>query len=64
MYTLEVYHPGEPDPVEIVKVTRAADVLEKIPVLLDQHGSCDRITVKLNATFLFAVDCRGNTIAP
>ena len=62
MYTLRVFYPGETAPHETVTLERAADVLTRIPRLLEGHGQCEKVVVFLGPTRLFAVDCSGNRL--
>jgi len=59
MYSLYVIKAGNPAPVEIVAVQRAADVLTSIPEVLRRHPDCLRVEVKAGTTALFAVDAKG-----
>jgi len=61
MYALHVFHPGEDTPREVERLTRAADVLSRIPLLLVEHHGCEKVAVFFHTTLLFSVDCQGNT---
>ncbi len=60
MYTLQVFYDGKLDHIEML--ARAADVLTRIPVLLQEHVGCEKIVVLFGAVRLFAVDCEGNRL--
>jgi hypothetical protein len=60
VYTLEVFYDGKADHAE--RLQSAADVLSRIPVLLEAHAGCEKIVVLINGVRLFAVDCKGNTL--
>ena len=62
VYTLQVFYKGDARAQEVLQVARAADVLNSIPELLQKHSGCERISVLLGASQLFAVDCRGERI--
>lgn len=63
VYKLLVYHAGNRVPHATYSVARAADVLTRIPEVLAEHHTCERVVVTLDDTRLFAVDCAGNMIA-
>lgn len=60
VYTLEVFYDGKAHHIE--RIRSAAEVLARIPVLLELHHGCERIVVRLGDARLFAVDCKGNTL--
>jgi len=60
MYTLQVFYDGKLHHTE--RLTSAAEVLARIPILLQEHDGCEKIVVSLERTRLFAVDCKGNRI--
>lgn len=62
-YTLTVCHEGRPLPVETVRLTGSAQVLDTITALLKKHPGCHRIHVHAAAAHLFSVDCAGNNVA-
>ncbi len=62
MYRLQVFYDGADVPHHTERMSRAADVISRIPVLLEQHKGCERIVVWMDATRLFAVDCEGATL--
>lgn len=63
MYRLDVFHHGAPTATQSVPFERAADALTAIAGLLAQHADCERIVVMHDGRALFAVDCKGATIA-
>lgn len=60
MYLLSVHFPGEAAARLSVPVTRASDVLARIPDLLAEHPGCERVVVYFNGLRLFGVDRAGN----
>lgn len=64
LYSVQVFYAGDPSPRERHSPGSGPDVLAVIPRLLAQHGECERIEVYNGPTFLFAVDCKGNRLAP
>ena len=62
MYTLQVFYPGSDAPNESHRVSSSAEVLARIPELLQAHGGCDRIVVMGGNARLFSVDCKGNRV--
>jgi hypothetical protein len=62
MYTLQVFYGPQTTPRETIRVQRAADVLTRIPDLLQQHDGCERVVVFVDGVQLFAVDCKGNRL--
>jgi hypothetical protein len=60
MYTLEVFFDGKLHHTE--RLTSAAEVLVRIPQLLQEHDGCEKIVVSLARTWLFSVDCKGNRL--
>ena len=62
MYSLEVYLPNERRPHHTEHIRVASEALARIPFLLQEHGSCERVVVLFDAVRLFAVDCKGNTL--
>ncbi len=62
MYRLQVFYDGAPVPHHTETVRSAAEVISRIPVLLQEHEGCERIVVWLDAARLFAVDCKGNRL--
>ena len=60
MYTLEVFYDGKLHHTE--RLTNGAEVLDRIPPLLQEHDGCEKIVVSLDRTRLFAVDCKGNRL--
>lgn len=61
-YVLEVFYPAAASAEEIMRVSRATEVLEQIQGLLAKHPQCERIAVSMNGARLFAVDCAGNRL--
>jgi hypothetical protein len=45
-----------------VPVQNAADVLTRIPEILEAHPGCERVVVHLEDLRLFGVDCEGNRV--
>jgi hypothetical protein len=62
MYSLLVYFPEDVVAHATIPLTRASDVLARIPELLAEHAGCEHVVVYFNDIRLFAVDCSGNTI--
>ena len=62
-YRLLVFHEGASSPTATATVSRAPEVLEQITGLLTKHPDCHSIRVEGPSGFLFAVDCKGNTIS-
>lgn len=62
MYQLLVFHAGDTTPRARFTVDTATDVLKRIPEILDEHGTCERVVVMLGVTRLFSVDCAGNRL--
>jgi hypothetical protein len=62
-YTLTVCNEGESLPIETIRLTGWAQVLETITALLNKHPGCHRIHVNAGAGCLFSVDCAGNNVA-
>ena len=60
MYQLKVFHEGATTPTATLAITRASEVLARIPEVLAQHADCARIDVIYDGQKLFAVDCEGN----
>ncbi len=61
MYRLQVYHPGDVGLVHWEDHHNAAEVLKRIPALLEEHLQCERIVVTFGEAQLFVVDCKGNS---
>ncbi len=61
MYELQVFYEGKLHHTE--RRTGAADVLARIPVLLQEHEGCEKVVVMFDRMRLFAVDCKGNRLA-
>jgi hypothetical protein len=59
MYRLLVFNPAHPDRPLTIKAGTAAEVLEMIPRLVDDHPDCERIDVFGLEGKLFSVDCAG-----
>jgi hypothetical protein len=62
MYYLLVFCPSSRVAHEEHSIARGADVLTRIPELLDAHTGCERIAVYVDYAYLFAVDCKGNRL--
>ncbi len=60
MYTVQVFYDGRLHHTE--RLASAADVLARIPGLLEEHNGCEKVVVSLERTRLFAVDCKGNRL--
>ncbi|RYG08980.1 MAG: hypothetical protein EON96_19075 [Caulobacteraceae bacterium] len=61
-YRLEVLYPGEVGAKVAAEVDRATEVMTTIRRLLAEHPGCERIKVYAGGGFIFAVDCRGDTV--
>ncbi len=61
MYTLQVFYDGKLDHIEVL--SSAANVLARIPELLQEHVGCEKIVVMFGDARLFAVDCEGNQLS-
>ena len=60
MYTLDVFYDGRLH--HTVRLESGAEVLARIPALLEEHHGCEKVVVSLNRTRLFSVDCKGNRL--
>jgi hypothetical protein len=63
VYRLEVHFPDKSAADHVEHVPQGADALARIEALLAEHHGCERIVVFHGVTRLFAVDCKGNTLA-
>ena len=61
-YTLTVFEKGTLLAVESVTLNGAPAVMKAIPELLAKHPGCEIIRVHAGPTYLFSVDCKGDTI--
>jgi hypothetical protein len=60
VYRLTIINPAHVDRPLTIKVESAADVLELLPRLVDDHPDCERIEVHTVTRLLFTVDCASN----
>lgn len=62
-YTLTVWSEGADLPIDTVRLSESAMVLDAISALLEKHPGCHRIHVNAGTARLFSVDCAGNNVA-
>lgn len=62
-YTITVCREGDGRPIDTVRLTESAKVLDTITALLEKHPGCHRIHVHAGTSRLFSVDCEGNNVA-
>ena len=62
MYELRLFIVGGSMPKVTETVAHSADVLTKIPLMLEANPGCERIDVHFGGARLFSVGCDGNTI--
>jgi hypothetical protein len=60
VYRLTIINPAHADRPLTIRVDTAADVLELLPRLVEDHPDCERIEVRSATRLLFSVDCASN----
>lgn len=60
-YTLTVFQTGTLLAVETLTLDSAPATMKAIPILLATHPGCEVIRVHAGPTYLFSVDCKGDT---
>jgi len=60
-YTLTVFQTGTLLAVETLTLDSAPATMKAIPELLAKHPGCEVIRVHAGPTYLFSVDCQGDT---
>ena len=60
-YTLTVFETGKLLAVETLTLDSAPATMKAIPELLAKHPGCEVIRVHAGPTYLFSVDCKGDT---
>ena len=60
-YTLTVFETGKLLAVETITLDSAPATMKAIPELLAKQPGCEVIRVHAGPTYLFSVDCKGDT---